>query len=134
MEKKNKAKNAKIVRAARSQLEKLVRSLVHFSRVILFIAQQLSTRSRLLDEARGELYVALYLHYAYMPIKNRGLPVCRARLTQDYLTGYAQELDEIRTVRMVMVQRQEALSVRRAPPISDSCIVSLLDCSLVPST
>jgi len=33
-----------------------------------------------------------------------------ARLTQDYLTGYAQELDEIRAVRMAMIQRQEALS------------------------
>jgi hypothetical protein len=32
MEKKNKAKNAKIIRAAKSQLEKLVRSLVHFFR------------------------------------------------------------------------------------------------------
>ena len=86
----------------------------------------------------------MYLHYAYMPIENRGFLVCRARLTQDYLTGYAQELDEIRTVRMAMVQRQEALSVRRAPPVSNSCIVGfshastgstgLLDYSLVPST
>jgi len=71
LEKKNKAKHAKIIRAARSQLEKL-----------------LSTRSQLLEEARSEL----------------------ARLTQDYLTGYAQELDEIRAVRMAMIQRQEALS------------------------
>ncbi len=41
------------------------------------------------------------------------------------MTGYAQELDEIRIVRMAMVQRQEALSVRRAPPISNPLIVRL---------
>jgi len=70
-EKKNKAKTAKIMRAARGQLEEL-----------------LSTRSRLLEKARGEL----------------------AGLTQDYLTCYAQDLDEIRALWMAMVQRREALS------------------------
>jgi hypothetical protein len=62
------------------------------------------------------------VHICQLKIRISG---CRARLTQDYLTGYAQELDEIRTVQMAMAQRQEALSVCRAPPISNFLIVGL---------
>ena len=58
LEKENKAKNTKIIRAARSQLEKLVRILVHFFAGQSVNLPQLSTRSRLLEEARSELYVA----------------------------------------------------------------------------
>jgi len=70
LEKKNKVKNAKILRAARGQLEKL-----------------LSIRAALLEQARSEL----------------------ASCTQGYLTGYAQDLDEIRALRTATVQRREAL-------------------------
>ncbi len=56
------------------------------------------------------------LHCAYMPIKI-GILVCRASLTQDYLTCYAQDLDEIRALWMAMVQRREALLVRHAHAI-----------------
>ncbi|KAI0002168.1 hypothetical protein BJV74DRAFT_817437 [Russula compacta] len=71
LEKKNKVKNAKIMRAARDQLEKL-----------------LSTRSQLLEQARSDI----------------------ASCAQDYLTSYAQDLDEIRTLWISMLQRREALS------------------------
>ena len=53
------------------------------------------------------------LHYAYMPIKI-GILVDSASLTQDYSTGHAQDLDEIRAILMIIAQRLQALSVRHA--------------------
>ena len=50
-------------------------------------------------------------HYAYIPIKI-GIPVDSANLSQDYSTGYAQDLDEIRALLMTIAQRLQALSVR----------------------
>jgi len=71
MEKKSKVKNAKIMRAAREQVEKL-----------------LSARAEMLEQARSEL----------------------ASCAQEYSTGYAQDLDEIRALWMAMAKRREALS------------------------
>ncbi|KAI0282807.1 hypothetical protein BGY98DRAFT_61028 [Russula aff. rugulosa BPL654] len=71
LEKKNKAKHAKLMRAVRDQLEKL-----------------LSTRAGMLEQARNEL--------------ENG--------AQEYSTGYAQDLDEIRALWMAIAQRREALT------------------------
>ena len=40
--------------------------------------------------------------------------VCRENGAQEYWTGYAQDLDEIRALWMAMAQRREALTVRDA--------------------
>jgi hypothetical protein len=121
MEKKSKIKNAKIMRAARDQVEKLVnihlvssglpgRSLKRPS------VSQLSARAEMFEQARSELYVEMDPHdAAYMLIKI-GIPgpACRASCAQEYSTGYAQDLDEIRALWMAMAKRREALSVRDA--------------------
>ncbi len=39
---------------------------------------------------------------------------CRENVAQEYSTGYAQDLDEIRALWMAMAQRREALTVRDA--------------------
>ncbi|KAI0302383.1 hypothetical protein B0F90DRAFT_212033 [Multifurca ochricompacta] len=70
LEKKNNAKNAKIMRAARDQLEKL-----------------LSSRAGLLEKTRIQLET----------------------YTQEYLTGYARDLDEIRSLWAALIKRREAL-------------------------
>ncbi|KAF8483808.1 hypothetical protein DFH94DRAFT_724364, partial [Russula ochroleuca] len=75
LEKKSKVKNAKIMRAARDQVVKL-----------------LSARSRMLAQAQSEL----------------------ASCAQEYSTGYAQDLDEIRALWMAMAQRREALTELRS--------------------
>jgi hypothetical protein len=43
-----------------------------------------------------------------------GFRPCRASCAQEYSTGYAQDLDEIRALWMAMAQRREALTVRDA--------------------
>jgi ferredoxin-thioredoxin reductase catalytic subunit len=40
---------------------------------------------------------------------------CRENGAQEYSTGYAQDLDEIRALWMAMAQRREALTVRDCP-------------------
>ena len=51
--------------------------------------------------------------HAYMSTKF-GISVRRASCAQEYSTGYAQDLDEIRALWMAMAQRREALMVRDA--------------------
>ncbi len=47
---------------------------------------------------------------------------CRENVAQEYSTGYAQDLDEIRALWMAMAQRREALTVR------DAHVMSVLNC------
>ena len=50
---------------------------------------------------------------AYMLTKH-AIRARRASCAQEYSTGYAQDLDEIRALWMAMAQRREALMVRDA--------------------
>ena len=116
MEKKSKLKNAKIMRAARDQVEKLVNILLGLIRRSLKrpSVSQLSARAEMFEQARSELYAEMDPHgAAYMLIKI-GIPgpACSASCAQEYSTGYARDLDEIRALWMAMAKRREALSVR----------------------
>ena len=80
MEKKSKLKNAKIMRAARDQVEKLVNILLGLIRRSLKrpSVSQLSARAEMFEQARSELYAEMDPHYAaYMLIKI-GIPGPRA--------------------------------------------------------
>jgi hypothetical protein len=100
------------MRAARGQFEKLVRALV------LFVSKhncpsfaQVSTRIEQVEKVRCELYASWTFTMHTCQLKS-GILVDSASLTQDYSTGYAQDLDEIRAILMTITQRLQALSVR----------------------
>lgn len=103
------------MRAVRDQLEKLVTRLVSSGlpersprRVSV---SQLSTRAGTLEQARNELYVQMDMTHICQCNRDSGW-ACRENGAQEYSTGYAQDLDEIRALWMAIAQRREALTVR----------------------
>jgi hypothetical protein len=70
----------------------------------------------MLEQARNELYVEMDIFIdAYICQFNWDSGwACRENGAQEYSTGYAQDLDEIRALWMAMAQRREALTVRDA--------------------
>ena len=121
LEKKNKAKHAKLMRAVRDQLEKLVHIWSHLvslsihSGAYLYLTAVDTCRDAGTSTERTVCGDHEYPHDAYMPDFNwdSGL-ACRENGAQEYAAGYAQDLDEIRALWMAMAQRREALTVRDA--------------------
>jgi hypothetical protein len=70
----------------------------------------------MLEQARNELYVEMDIFIdAYICQFNWDSGwAYRENGAQEYSTGYAQDLDEIRALWMAMAQRREALTVRDA--------------------
>ena len=70
----------------------------------------------MLEQARNELYVEMdiLMTHIYADFNWDSGWACRENGTQEYSTGYAQDLDEIRALWMAMAQRREALTVRDA--------------------
>jgi hypothetical protein len=70
----------------------------------------------MLEQARNELYVEMDIFIDAYICRFNWDPgwACRENGAQEYSTGYAQDLDEIRALWMAMAQRREALTVRDA--------------------
>jgi hypothetical protein len=71
----------------------------------------------MLEQARNELYVEIMdilMTHIYARFNWDFGWACRENGAQEYSTGYAQDLDEIRALWMAMAQRREALTVRDA--------------------
>ena len=68
----------------------------------------------MLEQARNELYVEMdiLMTHIYADFNSDSGWACRENGVQEYSTGYAQDLDEIRALWMAMAQRREALTVR----------------------
>ena len=121
LERKNKAKHAKLMRAVRDQLEKLVHILPRLVYPSVHLGAYLPHSCR---HAPGcwskhgtncKLCGNGYPHDAYICRFNwdHGW-ACRENDAQEYSTGYAQDLDEIRALWVAMAQRRQALTVRDA--------------------
>ncbi len=70
----------------------------------------------MLEQAQNELYVEidLLMTHIYARFNWDSGWTRRENGVQEYSTGYAQDLDEIRALWMAMAQRREALTVRDA--------------------
>jgi hypothetical protein len=60
------------------------------------------------------MWKSIFTTHIRPPINFLDSAACRAICAQEYSTGYAQDLDEIRAHWMAIAQRREALTVRDA--------------------
>lgn len=111
------------MRAARDQLEKLVHILFHLVYPSVHLCARIcltavDTRRDVGASTERTVCGNGYSHDAYICRFNCDFLAagwtCRENSAQEYSTGYAQDLDEIRALWMAMAQRREALTVRDA--------------------
>lgn len=118
LEKKNKVKLARLMRSVKDQLEKLVHILSH----LVYLSVH-SVRAYLSHSCRhalgcwskhGTNCMCKWISSPHDAYNWDSGWTCRENGAQEYSTGYAQDLDEIRALWMAMAQRREALTVRDA--------------------